>query len=167
MIQPRGGAAVIPVHLRLIASLAGVIDPTAGLPRDFAPKPHPIVSYVLRIIPGDSLPIDVTMHIESAPPNVRLAMAVHPEYDNRFWRYVRDLRADAGGAQLAIKQDTENSWRVSTTRGEANVHYRIRLPGENPVNRGAWRTIVRADGASLNSTDTFLYLPDFPRSPVK
>jgi predicted metalloprotease with PDZ domain len=146
--------------------VASAIAPTTGLPRDSAPKPQPIVSYVLRIIPGDSLPIDVTMHIQNAPANVRVAMAVHPEYDNRFWRYVRDMRADAGGAQLPIKQESENSWLVSTSRGAATVHYRIRLPGENPVNRGAWRTIVRADGASLNSTDTFLYLPDFPRSPV-
>jgi predicted metalloprotease with PDZ domain len=157
---------VIPVQLCLIAALAGVIAPTAALPHDLAPKPQPSVSYVLRIIPGDSLPIDVTMHVENAPANVRVAMAVHPEYDDRFWRYVRDMRADAGGAQLPIRQESENSWLVSTSRGAATVHYRIRLPGENPVNRGAWRTIVRADGASLNSTDTFLYLPDFPRSPV-
>ena len=162
---------MIPVHVRLIAALFTIAGAVGFTPADLsrtptAPKPQ-IVSYVLKITPGDSLPIEVTMHFSGAPASVRLAMAVQPEYNDRYWRYVRELRADAAGLQLDVKQERDNAWSVSTLRGEANVHYRLKLPPDNPVNRPAWHTMVRTDGASLNSMDTFMYLPDFANTPVE
>lgn len=163
---------MIPVHL--ISALLTLIGATGFTNLDASrsadppsAKPQVRVSYILRITQTDSLPIEVTMQITDAPGSVRLAMAVQPEYNDRYWRYVRNLRADAGGVQLDIRQEKDNAWRVSTFRGEANVHYRLKLPPDNPTNRPVWHTIVRADGASINSTDTFMYLPDFAKTPVQ
>jgi predicted metalloprotease with PDZ domain len=162
---------LIPVYVRMIAALSTIAGTVGFAPPELsrtpkAPKPQ-IISYTLKITPGDSLPIEVTMRVSGAPASLRVAMAVQPEYNDRYWRYVRDLRADAGGVQLEVKQERDNAWRVSTLRGEAVVHYRLKLPPDNPINRPAWHTMVRADGASLNSMDTFIYLPDFANTPVE
>jgi predicted metalloprotease with PDZ domain len=95
-------------------------------------------------------------------------MAVHPEYNDRFWRYVKNLRAESVGKprKLVFANEAENAWRVQTRNGYAIVRYRIQLPREDPSNRAVWHTVLRKDGASLNSTDTFLYLTDFPLAPV-
>jgi predicted metalloprotease with PDZ domain len=152
---------VIPVQLLLIAALTGALSATEPV------KPDPSIWYTVTIDSADLSGIDVIMRISGAPRTIRLAMAVHPEYNDRFWRYVRNLRADDGGKPLAIVVERENAWRIQTPRGEAIVRYRIQLPQENPTNRAVWHTALRADGASINSTDTFLYLPEFPRSPVE
>jgi len=152
---------VIPIQLSLIAALVSALSITAPT------KPQPRISYVLTINPADLSGIDVAMKIEGAPQAIRLAMAVHPEYNDRFWRYIRDLRAEVSGNPVPIAVDSDHSWRIQTPRGDAIVHYRIQLPQENPTSRAVWHTALRADGTSINSTDTFLYLPDFPRSPVE
>jgi predicted metalloprotease with PDZ domain len=154
---------VIPVQFVLIAALFGVPSVTSSAKRS------PSISYTVTIDTADLSGFDVTMTIEGAPRSIRLAMAVHPEYNDRFWRYVRNLRAESVGkpTHLAFAIEAENAWRVYTRNGYAIVRYRIQLPREDPNNRAVWHTALRADGASINSTDTFLYLTDFPLAPVK
>jgi predicted metalloprotease with PDZ domain len=154
---------VIPVPLFLIVLLAG----TLRVPN--TAKREPQVYYTVTINPADLSGFDVTMMIEGAPRSIRLAMAVHPEYNDRFWRYVRNMRAESMGkpTHLAFAIEADNAWRIYTRNGYAIVRYRIELPRENPSNRAVWHTTLRADGASINSTDTFLYLTDFPLAPVK
>ena len=153
---------MIPVQLSLIAAaLTGALNTTG------TPKPDPRIIYTVTINPADLSGFDVEMRISDAPRNIRLAMAVHPEYNDRFWRYLKNLRADPSPKPVAIAVEKENVWRMQTRHGGATVHYRIQLPPENPANRAVWHTALRADGASLNSVDTFLYLPDFPRSSAR
>lgn len=152
---------MIPVQAILFAVLASANQTAAVV------KPQPRISYVVTIDPADLSGIDVVMSIADAPPNIRLAMAVHPEYNDRFWRYLRDLRAEVDGRRTSITPESDHSWRMESPSGRATVHYRIQLPPEDPTNRAAWHTALRSDGASLNSTDTFLFLLDFPRAPVQ
>ena len=154
---------MFPVQVLLIATLVG----TLGVPS--AAKREPQVSYTVTIDTADLSGFDVTMRIEGAPRSIRLAMAIHPEYNDRFWRYVRNLRAESTGkpTHLAIAKEAENAWRIQTRNGGAIVRYRIQLPREDPSNRAVWHTTLRADGASINSTDTFLYLRDFPLATAK
>ncbi|MFL5594833.1 MAG: hypothetical protein ACJ785_09500 [Gemmatimonadaceae bacterium] len=146
---------MIPVQLSLLFALAM--------------KQGPVVAYTVTIDPADTTSINVAMVIQAAStPVTRIAMAVHPEYNDRFWRYLRDLRADVDGRPVTVTRLTDHSWRVPTPLGKhrTTVQYRIQLPGESSTSRAVWHTTVRSNGASLNSTDTFLYLPDFPRSVV-
>ena len=154
---------MIPVQLFLIAAIAGTLTAPG------AAKPQPHIYYTVRIDTADLSGFDVTMQIEGAPRSIRLAMAIHPEYNDRFWRHVRNLRAESMGkpTRLAVAVEADNAWRVYTRNGYAIVHYRIEVPRENPNSRAVWHTTLRADGASINSTDTFLYLTDFPLAPVK
>jgi predicted metalloprotease with PDZ domain len=152
---------VILVQFCLIAAIAGAMNHTSTV------KPDPRIAYMVTINPADLSGFDVEMRISGAPRTILLAMAVHPEYNDRFWRYVKNLRAEADGKPLAIAAAGDNAWRIQTPRGDAIVRYRIQLPPENPTSRAVWHTALRADGASINSTDTFMYLPDFPRSLVR
>jgi predicted metalloprotease with PDZ domain len=93
-------------------------------------------------------------------------MAVHPEYNDRFWRYVRDWHVDSGDRRALLAVDRDNVWRLLTHYGFANLSYRIQLPRENPTSHAVWHTFLRADGGSINTTDTFLYLADFPDAEV-
>jgi predicted metalloprotease with PDZ domain len=152
---------VIPVQLFLIAALVSPTDSAALV------SPNPSIAYTLTINPADLSGFDVTMRISGAPATMRLGMAVHPEYNDRFWRYLKDLRVESSGKPVSIASEKENIWRIRTTNGEAIARYRIQLPREDPTYRAVWHSALRADGASINSTDTFIYLPDFPRSPVR
>jgi predicted metalloprotease with PDZ domain len=154
---------VIPVQFVLLAALAGVLN----FPNEA--KREPRIYYSIAIDTADLSGFDVTMQIEGAPRSIRLAMAIHPEYNDRFWRYVRGLRAESMGkpTPLAFAKEAENAWRVHTRNGYAIVRYRIQVPREDPRSRAVWHTTLRADGASINSTDTFLFLTDFPLAPVR
>ena len=132
-----------------------------------ANKPQPHIRYTLTISPTDPTSINVWMQVERAPRSFRIAMAVHPEYNDRYWRYIRDLRADGMDRRVVLASDKENVWRIISHAGYANIYYRIQLPRESETNRPVWHTALRADGGTINSLDTFLYLPDFPNAPVR
>ena len=151
---------MIPVHLRLIVALAGAMSLTASYRRG------PEISYNVSVDPGDSSSISVWMQIGRAPRSMRVAMAVHPEYDDRFWRYITDWHVDGANRLALLTVDRENVWRVITHAGYANLSYRVRLPRENPTNHPVWHTFIRSDGGSINPVDTFLYLADFPHAKV-
>jgi len=94
-------------------------------------------------------------------------MAVHPEYNQRYWRFVRDLTAQAAGGPTAVTRERDNVWTVTTRGGSATVHYRIALEPANPASRPAWHSFLTSTGASVNSTDTFMYPLDFPNEPAQ
>jgi predicted metalloprotease with PDZ domain len=152
---------MIPVSLRLIVALAGALSLTASYKRG------PEISYSLSVDPGDSSSIRVWMQIARAPRSMRVAMAVHPEYDDRFWRYITDWHVDGVDRLALLTVDRENVWRVITHAGYANLSYRVQLPHENPTNHPVWHTFIRTDGGSINPVDTFLYLADFPHAKVR
>ncbi|HET9774961.1 MAG TPA: hypothetical protein VFP77_00185 [Gemmatimonadaceae bacterium] len=81
-----------------------------GLALCLALKPGPIVAYTLIIDSADTRNIRVAMVIQNAPASMtRVAMAVHPEYNDRFWRYVRDLRAEVSGRIVPIQSLSPSS----------------------------------------------------------
>jgi predicted metalloprotease with PDZ domain len=125
----------------------------------------PTTHYDVGPSPQDSS-IFVWMQFGRAPRSVRLAMAVHPEYDDRFWRYITDWHVDGADRRALLTKDRDNIWRVISHAGGANITYRIQLPHENATYHPVWHTFIRADGGSINPIDTFLYLPDFPNARV-
>ncbi|HXG69304.1 MAG TPA: hypothetical protein VNJ04_01685 [Gemmatimonadaceae bacterium] len=131
--------------------------------------PVPRLSYVLTIQQQDSSGFDVAMHVSNAPPTLRIGMAVHPEYNQQFWKQVRNLSVETNGNLSGpVRQLKENVWSVGTRNGEATIRYRIALPaGEVASNRASWKSFLRSGGAFLNAMDTFIYLPDYPAIPAE
>lgn len=120
---------------------------------------HPVVSYRLRVDAADLAGFAVELRIRNAPDTIRLAMAAHPEYDDRYWRYLRDVRAEgANGGALRIVREDSMVWRVHAPGGVATVRYRLVLPTPAESPRASWRPFLSPTGGLVGGPHGFLYL---------
>lgn len=116
------------------------------------------VDYVLRVDSGDFSVFHVEMHIHNSPAAFTLASAAHPEYDDKYWRYVENLRVtDAGGRVSTITRLDSVRWRVRTRPGEVLVRYRVRPPAAPPL-RAPWRSFLTPSGGLAGGPHSFLYV---------
>ena len=119
-------------------------------------RSDPIVSYVLRVDSADLTGFDVELRLRSAGDTIRLAMAKHPEYDDRFFRYVENLRVEGPRGANIMRVDSA-VWRLVAPGGEAVVRYRIHLP-PSPTPRAAWRPFLSATGGLVGGPHSFIYV---------
>ena len=68
----------------------------------FSGVQKPQISYTLRIDSADLRGWDVELRLQHLPDTFRLAMAAHPEYDDRFYRYVTDVTVSSPTGSAAI-----------------------------------------------------------------
>ena len=115
----------------------------------------PSVHYTLTINVSDLSGYDVEMAVTNAPANFHLAMVAHPEYDDRFWRYLNNLVID-GLSDNIIRKDSA-LWLVKTNAGNHIVSYRINLPPA-PAIRGSWRPFLSPSGGLVGGPHSFLYI---------
>ena len=87
----------------------------------FAQQPAAI-DYTITIDSADLSTFAVQMHIRNAPADFTVAAHAHPEYDDKYWRYLEDIRVEGA---LITRQDSTR-WQVSSARGDVTLHYRIR-----------------------------------------
>src|SRR6478672_7215217 len=52
---------------------------------------QPIIHYILKIDTNKLTSFSVEMQIQNIVDTFKLAMVAHPEYDDKYWRFVRDL----------------------------------------------------------------------------
>ncbi len=121
-------------------------------------RSQPVVSYRLRVDSTDLSGFAVEMRIRNAPDTVRLAMAAHPEYDDRYWRYLTGLRVEMRGTATTIVREDSAVWRVVAPGGELTVRYRIMLPTPAESPRAAWRPFLSATGGLVGGPYAFLYV---------
>lgn len=133
-----------------------------------SPSPaEPVVHYILRADPaGNSITVEMRVH--SAPDSFRIAMNAHPEYDDKYWRYLTDLRVDcpqAGGS--AMRADSA-LWRIAMPGGAGVIRYRIALPPRDAQPRSAWKPFLSPTGGLVGGPHSFLYIVGHERvaSPV-
>src|SRR2546422_7263500 len=131
-------------------------DHTEGVEIRFA-RTQPVAGYTLRVDAGDLSGFDVELRLRNVPDTFRLALVAHPEYDDRNWRFVEDLRVAAAGGPGAVTRADSALWQVVAPGGEAVVRYRIRLPAaESP--RAAWRPFLAATGGLVGGAPPFMYV---------
>jgi predicted metalloprotease with PDZ domain len=129
---------------------------TEGVEIRFA-RTQPVVSYTLRVDAGDLSGLDVELRLRNARDTFRLAMVAHPEYDDRYWRYVEALRVETPHGAATVTREDSALWRVVAAGGEALVRYRIHLPpAESP--RAAWRPFLAATGGLVGGPHSLLYV---------
>src|SRR5438874_9817249 len=75
---------------------------------------HAGVDYVIRIAAGDTSGFEVEMRVQNAPDTFLVAMAAHPEYDERFWRYVEHPRVIGMKLGASIVRQDSALWRVAS-----------------------------------------------------
>jgi len=133
----------------------------------FAPA-HPVVKpsiqYTLRVDSADLSGWTVEILLRTTSDTVRLAMAAHPEYDDRYWRYVRDFTVETPGA--SVSRVDSAVWQVVAPRGVVTVRYRIALPTAEPGLRAAWRPYLTPTGGLIGGPHAFMYLLGGEQMPV-
>jgi predicted metalloprotease with PDZ domain len=129
-------------------------------------RAQPIVSYALRIDPADLTVFAVEMRVRNVPDTFRVAMAAHPEYDDRFWRFVEDLRISAAERPGIVTREDSALWRVVAPGAEKVLRYRIRLPAPEGPPRAAWRPFLTATGGLTGGPHAFMYVPGATLAPA-
>src|SRR5262245_22295878 len=119
---------------------------------------HPAVKaqiqYTLRVDSADLSGWTVTMRFRTTADTFRLAMAAHPEYDDRYFRYVRDVDVEGG----TVTRVDSAVWRFEAPVGFVTVRYRIALPPAEAGLRAAWRPFLSLTGGLIGGPHAFMYL---------
>ena len=117
----------------------------------------PCADYVLTIDPSDLSSFSVEMKIRNVPDTFKVAMVAHPEYDDRYWKYVEDfsVRAKQGSGKV-IREDS-SLWKIITNGKEAVLKYRIHLPVVNGT-RSAWKAYMTPTGGLIGGPHSFMYI---------
>lgn len=135
------------------------------------------VAYTLRVDSADLSGFTVVMRLRSPRDTFTLAMARHPEYHDRFWRYVEDLRVTTarGVAQVtqqesaaaATSMEVDSAlWHVRRASGDVTISYRIHLPApESP--RASWRPFLAPTGGLVGGPHSFMYVVGREAAPAR
>jgi predicted metalloprotease with PDZ domain len=117
----------------------------------------PSVDYTLTVDPEDFSSFTVEMNIRNIPDTFKVAMVTHPEYDDRYWKYVKDftVKAKNGGGKV-VRQDS-SLWKITTNGKEAVLRYRIHLPVVNGI-RSSWKAYLTPTGGLVGGPHSFMYV---------
>ena len=133
----------------------------------YAHKPqHLSVDYQIRVMPNDTSAFDVEMRIHNPSDTFQLAMAAHPEYDDRFWRFVENPTVLGAKLGASIVRQDSALWRV-ISHGETVVRYRIHLPPREAGQRAAWQVFISPTGALIGGPQSFMYVVGSERAPAR
>lgn len=126
-------------------------------------SPFPDVTYTVRVDPADLSGFEITMDIRRAPASFAVAMFSHPEYDDRYWRYLEHVTAD--GATIA--RGDSAVWRIRDASSHVTIHYRLHLPPQTGSNRAAWKPFLTATGGLVDGPHALLYVVGAERGPSR
>ena len=118
---------------------------------------QPSVAYTLKVDATDLSAFEVQIRLTNMPSTFRLAMIAHPEYDDRYWRYVEGIDIGTIDSKGIIIREDSAVWRVTAPGKEATVRYKIRLPKENGQ-RAAWRPFLSPTGGLTGGPHAFMYI---------
>ena len=122
------------------------------------PRVRPSISYAIRVDKKDLSGFAVEMRVRGAGNIVRIAMASHPEYDDRYWRYIENLSAESRGAALKVTREEDSLWRVETPNGDLTVKYRIHPPAQTTPTRAAWKPFLSPAGGLVGDLHSLMYV---------
>ena len=118
----------------------------------------PAISYTLSVDSTDVSGFDVRIDVRGQRDTVLLAMATHPEYDDRYWRHLRDVRVDSPNRSPTITRADSSLWRVVAPGGAFTVRYRVALPTPDPRFRAGWHPFLTPTGGLVGGTQSFMYV---------
>jgi predicted metalloprotease with PDZ domain len=125
----------------------------------------PIV-YRITIDPKDVSGFNVEIRAHSESPTVRLAMAAHPEYHDRYFRYVENFSAESGGRKLSVTNPEEAVWQVDGVRGTLTVRYRVSPVAKEREWRQTWKPYLTPTGGMVGDLHTLMYIVGQEKHPA-
>ena len=126
---------------------------------------QPIIHYILKIDTNKLTSFSVEMQIQNIVDTFKLAMVAHPEYDDKYWRFVRDLSIVGKNGPGKMQRRDSALWLVTISGKQATIKYRIDLP-PSPAFRAAWRPFLNAQGVLFGGPHSFMYVLGQTPSPV-
>jgi len=114
-----------------------------------------VVQYTLRVDSTDLSGWTIEMRFQNKSGTFRLAMAAHPEYDDRYWRYVRGVAVEPSGTVTRVDSAV---WQFDAPEGWVTVRYRVALPPPEPGPRASWRPFLTPTGGLVGGPHAFMYL---------
>jgi len=136
------------------------------------PALKPSIQYTLRVDSSDLSGWSVEIRLRTTSDTFRLAMAAHPEYDDRYWRYVTGFSVESSAGEATFAKVDSAVWQVVAPSGAVVVRYRIALPSTPPAppsaqaQRGAWRPFLTPTGGLVGGPHAFMYLLGSERAMV-
>jgi len=118
---------------------------------------QPVINYLLKVDTNDLSSFWVEMQIKNIPDTFQLAMVAHPEYDDRYWRFVRDFTVTGKNGNGRIVRRDSALWRITTSGNQALVKYRIQFQPSSSF-RGAWRPFLNSRGILFGGPHSFMYV---------
>ena len=169
--SPRHPVSAVAALLFLIAlaSQSTLLSPrvSASPPPRVSTQSHPRIAYRISVDSADLSGFNVEMKIRGAGEALRLAMAAHPEYDDKYWRYVENLSAESRGVALQIKSEEDALWSVRSPGGDVTVKYRIHLPPQLTPNRSAYKPFLTPTGGLIGDVHSFMYVVGAESAPTR
>lgn len=135
-------------------------------------RSQPRIAYRISVDSADLSGFNVEMRIRGAGDRdsgdiVRLAMAAHSIYDDRYWRYVEQLTAESRGRPLQITKEQDALWSVRAPGGDVIVKYRIHLPPQTTPNRSVWKPFLSPTGGLIGDVHSFMYVVGAESAPTR
>src|SRR5216117_1606566 len=127
------------------------------------PALKPSIQYTLRVDSTDLSGWAIELRFQNKSGTFRLAMAAHPEYDDRYWRYVRNVAVEPSGTVTRLDSAV---WPFSAPEGWVTVRYRVALPPPEPGLRASWRPYLTPTGGLIGGPHAFMYLLGEEQMPV-
>jgi len=119
---------------------------------------QPLINYLLTVDSTDTSGYQVDMHIQNVSDSFEVAMVAHPEYDDRYWRYVKDLRVESKTGNANISRQDSSLWKVIAHGGDVLLHYRIQPPLSSDAFRSAWKAFLTSTGGLVGGPHSFMYV---------
>jgi predicted metalloprotease with PDZ domain len=163
-------ASAATLLLSLLSTIS--VSPPGRVSAPSNPSPsNSQLSYTITVDPSHINQYDVELTISHSPARVTLAMARHPEYDDRYWRFVTRLTATVNGRNATVIREDSARWRIepapshdtsasNTTRvdtGTVMLRYRIDMPAPPAGIRPSWRSYVNANSALVGAAHSYIY----------
>jgi predicted metalloprotease with PDZ domain len=123
---------------------------------------EPRLAYRIRFDSAETTGISVELKVRNAPASMRIAAHAHPEYDDKYWRYVEDLTARSGSTRFTLSRIDSVRWQMNNTAGDVTISYRVKFPHEQRP-RAAWRPYLTATGGLVGGPHSFLYPMDLEK----
>ncbi|MBA3674844.1 MAG: M61 family metallopeptidase [Chitinophagaceae bacterium] len=123
---------------------------------------QPAVGYTLRVDTNNLSGYDVEINIKNAPKTFHLAMATHKEYDDRYWRYVENFRAESK-EKISFERKDSALWKINSSGKNITIKYRIHLPVLTGTVRPVWRPFLSKTGGLVGDMHSFMYLVEDAR----
>src|SRR5687768_7261614 len=116
------------------------------------------ITYKISISRDDLSGYDIEVQIPRANGTVRLAMAAHPEYDDRYFRYVERFSAESGGRALVVTKPEDTLWQIDGAGGDLTVRYRIKPAAKEREWRQSWKPFLTPTGGMVGDLHMLMYV---------